>query len=62
MGADAETLYTQLAALNGSSLQVVGNTGYLSMDSNRRVIRKLVWAVMQDGKPVAQPATADGRF
>lgn len=62
MGADAEQLFSQLSPLAGNaSLRVSGNTGYLSM-SNRRVQRSLVWAVMQDGKPIAQPATADGRF
>ncbi|MEZ5494339.1 MAG: penicillin-binding protein activator [Pseudomonadales bacterium] len=62
MGADAEQLFSQLTPLAGNtSLHVPGNTGYLRM-SNRRVQRSLVWAVMQDGKLIAQPATADGRF
>ena len=63
MGADAEMLFAQLPQLAGNtSLRLAGNTGYLSMSSNRRVVRALVWAVMQDGKPVAHPASADGRF
>jgi hypothetical protein len=63
MGADAQALFSQLPQLTGNtSLHVTGNTGYLSMDSQRRVRRNLVWAVMQDGQLVAQPASADGRF
>ncbi|MEZ5540165.1 MAG: penicillin-binding protein activator [Pseudomonadales bacterium] len=63
MGADAEMLYTQLPQLAGNTaLRVSGNTGYLGMNSDRRVTRSLVWALMQDGVPVPQPATADGRF
>lgn len=63
MGADAQALFSQLLQLTGNtSLHVTGNTGYLSMDSQRRVRRNLVWAVMQDGQLVAQPASADGRF
>lgn len=63
MGADTEMLFSQLTQLAGNtSLHLTGNTGYLSMSGNRRIARALVWAVMQDGKPVAQPASADGRF
>lgn len=63
MGADAQALSSQLVALSGnSSLHIPGNTGYLSMDSRRRIQRALVWAVVQDGQLVLQPATANGRF
>lgn len=63
MGADAEMLFSQLTQLAGNTaLHAAGNTGYLSMSSDRRVARSLVWAVIQDGKPVAQPSTTDGRF
>ncbi len=61
MGADAQTLYTRLPSMRiNPSLRLPGNTGYLGMDSDRRVTRTLVWGVLQDGQLQVQPAT--GRF
>jgi outer membrane PBP1 activator LpoA protein len=58
MGADAQALYTRLTTLDGNpSLHIPGNTGYLSMDTHRRVVRTLVWGVMQDGQLQVQPAS-----
>ena len=63
MGADAQTLYSRLSLMRlNDSLHVPGNTGYLSMDSDRRVVRTLVWGVLKDGQLQVQSAPASGRF
>lgn len=60
MGADAQMLYSKLAMMRSNpSLHVPGNTGYLSMDGERRVVRTLVWGVLKDGQLQIQSA---GRF
>lgn len=63
MGADAQALYSRLSLMRmNDSLHVPGNTGYLSMESDRRVVRTLVWGVLQDGQLQVQSAPASGRF
>ncbi|HSC74889.1 MAG TPA: penicillin-binding protein activator [Pseudomonadales bacterium] len=62
MGADAQVIYTKLSQMSvNSSLHVPGNTGYLSMDGDRKIVRTLVWGVLKDGQLQVQP-TAVGRF
>lgn len=59
MGADAQMLYSRLQSMSiNPSLRVPGNTGYLSMDGGRRVVRALVWGVLKDGQLQVQPANA----
>ena len=57
MGADAQMLYSKLPMMRSNpSLHVPGNTGYLSMDGERRVVRTLVWGVLKDGQLQIQSA------
>ncbi len=57
MGADAQMLYSKLPMMRANpSLHVPGNTGYLSMDDERRVVRTLVWGVLKDGQLQIQSA------
>jgi hypothetical protein len=61
LGADAQQLYLRLPLMQvNNSLHVPGNTGYLHLDADRRVARKLVWAVLQDGRPQPVPVDASG--
>jgi uncharacterized protein len=63
MGADAQALYSRLSLMRmNDSLHVPGNTGYLSMDSDRRVVRTLVWGVLNDGQLQVQSAPVAGRL
>ncbi len=56
MGADAQQLYLRLPLMQANaSLHVPGNTGYLYLDRDRHVARKLVPAVIQDGQPQPMP-------
>lgn len=51
MGADARELYGELNRLSlSSSVTVSGNTGYLSLDERRRVLRKLICGQIQNGQ------------
>lgn len=59
LGADAQQLYLRLPLMQANnSLHVPGNTGYLHLDADRHVARKLVWAVMQGGRPQPLPIDA----
>jgi outer membrane PBP1 activator LpoA protein len=59
MGADAQQLYLRLPLMQANnSLHVSGNAGYLHLDAQRRIERKLTWAVLQDGRPQIMPAVA----
>jgi hypothetical protein len=59
MGADARELYPRLQQLRDStSLTLPGNTGYLGMDGERRIVRRLIWAVAQDGQLRVLPASS----
>ncbi|HQQ63520.1 MAG TPA: penicillin-binding protein activator [Pseudomonadales bacterium] len=61
LGADAQQLYLRLPLMQANNnLHVPGNTGYLHLDAGRHVARKLVWAVMQDGRPQPLPVDAVG--
>lgn len=63
MGADALTLYPDLPVMQvNTSLNIAGNTGYLSMDADRRVVRQLIQGVMRGGQFQAIPVTASERF
>lgn len=63
MGADALTLYPDLPMMQvNTSLNIAGNTGYLSMDADRRVVRQLIQGVMRGGQFQAIPVTASERF
>ncbi len=57
MGADARELYPRLSQLrSGTTLSLPGNTGYLGMDGERRIVRRLVWGVVQGGQLRLLPA------
>ncbi len=53
LGMDAYQLSQALDQLNAfPQFEIPGATGYLTMDDNKRIQRKLNWALMQDGKPI----------
>ena len=61
MGADAQALHSRLALMRvNTSLRIPGNTGYLNLDDERRVVRTLVWGVLKDGQ--IQIRSSSGRF
>lgn len=63
MGADANEIYPRLLLMQSNpSLNVPGNTGYLSMDGNRNIMRRLVWGVMQDGQLRVLPVMMGERY
>ncbi len=52
MGIDAYRILPHLSRLQSGSRETLdGKTGILSLDSNRRVQRRLVWARMRHGEP-----------
>ena len=62
-GADAYTLATGLRQIAGEEDAVVdGHTGRLSVNVNRRIVRRLTWARFTDGLPVPslpEPSNVD---
>lgn len=63
MGADARELSLRLALMQSNpGLQLSGNTGYLHMDGDRRIVRRLVWGVLQGGQVQVLPVIASDSY
>ena len=53
LGKDAYRLINSIRRISISSTELDGATGYISVDENRRLHRRLNWAKFNKGKPVA---------
>ena len=53
LGKDAYRLINTIRRIAISSTELEGATGYISVDENRRLYRRLNWAKFNKGKPVA---------
>ncbi len=53
LGKDAYRLINSIRRISISSTELSGATGYISVDENRRLHRRLNWARFNKGKPVA---------
>ena len=53
LGKDAYRLINTIRRLAISNAELDGATGYISVDKDRRLHRRLVWAKFNKGKPVA---------
>ena len=53
LGKDAYRLINAIRRIAISSTELDGATGYISVDENRRLHRRLNWAKFNKGKPVA---------